>query len=243
MSKKRTAKRKKITTSRETYRLLLLGIIAIVCLYVAKEYQYSTQKIELDIGQYSGEPYVVVNNNIPFFEEEDFQVSAFETYSELDKWGRCGVAYACVSKELMPVEERGEIGMIKPAGWHTVKYPGIIEDLYLYNRCHLIAWCLTGENANEKNLITGTRYMNIFGMLPFEEMIANYIDRTNNHVLYRVTPMYEGRNLIASGVLIEAVSVEDKGEGISFCVYCYNVQPGIEIDYSTGESWVDEIKR
>ena len=242
MSKKQATKKKRITTSRETYRLLLFGIIAIVCLYVAKEYQYSTQKIELDIGQYSGEPYVVVNNNIPFFEEEDFRTSAFETYSELDKWGRCGVAYACVSKELMPTEERGEIGMIKPAGWHTVKYPGIIEDLYLYNRCHLIAWCLTGENANEKNLITGTRYMNIYGMLPFEEMVANYIDRTNNHVLYRVTPMYEGRNLIASGVLIEAASVEDKGEGISFCVYCYNVQPGIEINYLTGESWVEGEK-
>ena len=243
MLKKRTAKRKKIATSCDTYRLLLFGIIAIICLYVVKEYQYSTQKIELDIGQYNGEPYVTVNNNIPFFEEEDFQASAFENYSELDKWGRCGVAYACVSKKLMPTEERGEIGMIKPAGWHTVKYPGIIEDLYLYNRCHLIAWCLTGENANEKNLITGTRYMNIYGMLPFEEMVANYIDRTNNHVLYRVTPMYEGRNLIANGVLIEAASVEDKGEGISFCVYCYNVQPGIKINYSTGESWVDEIKR
>ena len=243
MSKKRGAKNEKITTSKGTYFWLLLGIIAIICLYVAKEYQYSTQKIGLDIGQYSGEPYVVVNNNTPFFEEKDFQVSAFETYSELDKWGRCGVAYACVSKELMPTEERGEIGMIKPAGWHTVKYPGIIEDLYLYNRCHLIAWCLTGENANEKNLITGTRYMNIYGMLPFEEMVANYIDRTSNHVLYRTTPMYEGRNLIARGVLIEAASVEDRGEGISFCVYCYNVQPGIEINYSTGESWVDEIKR
>lgn len=243
MSKKRGAKRNKIVTSGDTYRLLLFGIIAIVCLYAIKEYQYSTQKIELDVGQYNGAPYVTVNNNIPFFEEEEFQTSAFETYSELDKWGRCGVAYACVSKELMPTEERGEIGMIKPAGWHTVKYPVIIEDLYLYNRCHLIAWCLTGENANEKNLITGTRYMNIYGMLPFEEMVANYIDRTNNHVLYRVTPMYKGRNLIASGVLIEAASVEDRGEGISFCVYCYNVQPGIEINYSTGESWVEGEKK
>lgn len=243
MSKKRVAKNERINTSRGTYFWLIFGIIAIVCLYVVKEYQYSTQKIELDVGQFNGAPYVTVNSNIPFFEEEDFQASVFEKYSELDKWGRCGVAYACISKELMPTEERGEIGMIKPAGWHTVKYPGIIEDLYLYNRCHLIAWCLTGENANEKNLITGTRYMNIYGMLPFEEMVANYIDRTNNHVLYRVTPMYEGRNLIASGVLIEAASVEDKGEGISFCVYCYNVQPGIEINYSTGESWVDEIKR
>lgn len=241
MSKKQATKRKRITASQVIYNLLMFGILAIIFFYAVKEYSYSMQKIELDIGEYNGEPYVTVNNNIPFFEEEEFQTSAFETYSELDKWGRCGVAYACVSKELMPTEERGEIGMVKPAGWHTVKYPGIIEDLYLYNRCHLIAWCLTGENANEKNLITGTRYMNIYGMLPFEEMVANYIDKTNNYVLYRVTPMYEGRNLIASGVLIEAASVEDKGEGISFCVYCYNVQPGIEIDYLTGESWGKEF--
>lgn len=241
MSKKQATKRKRITASQVIYNLLMFGILAIIFFYAVKEYSYSMQKIELDIVEYNGEPYVTVNNNIPFFEEEEFQTSAFETYSELDKWGRCGVAYACVSKELMPTEERGEIGMVKPAGWHTVKYPGIIEDLYLYNRCHLIAWCLTGENANEKNLITGTRYMNIYGMLPFEEMVANYIDKTNNYVLYRVTPMYEGRNLIASGVLIEAASVEDKGEGISFCVYCYNVQPGIEIDYLTGESWGKEF--
>lgn len=157
MAKKQATKRKRITASKVAYNLLMLGILAIIFFYAVKEYSYSMQKIELDVGEYNGEPYVTVNNNIPFFEEEEFQISAFETYSELDKWGRCGVAYACVSKELMPTEERGEIGMVKPAGWHTVKYPGIIEDLYLYNRCHLIAWCLTGENANEKNLITGTR--------------------------------------------------------------------------------------
>lgn len=138
----------------------------------------------------------------------------------------------------MPVEERGEIGMIKPTGWHTVKYPDVIKDLYLYNRCHLIAFCLAGENANEKNLITGTRYMNVEGMLPFEEKVARYLDETENHVLYRVTPVFEGNDLVADGVLIEAYSVEDQGEGICFCVYCFNVQPWIEIDYATGESWL-----
>lgn len=239
---KRGAKRKRKGHTRVTYFILLLGVFSVVFCYGVKKYSYPTRQIEWNMEEYSGEPYVTVNHNVPFFEEEDFQVKAFETYSQLDSLGRCGVAFACVGKESMPTGERGEIGMIKPAGWHTVKYPELINDLYLYNRCHLIAWCLTGENANEKNLITGTRYMNIYGMLPLEEMVANYIDRTNHHVLYRVTPIYEGKNLIASGVLIEAASVEDQGEGLSFCVYCYNVQPGIEINYLTGESWVEGEK-
>ena len=136
----------------------------------------------------------------------------------------------------MPSEARGEIGQIRPSGWHTVKYTGVVDGNYLYNRCHLIAYCLTAENANKKNLITGTRYMNNEGMLPYEEKTARYIDKTNNHVLYRVTPVFEGSNLVASGVLMEAYSVEDQGKGFCFCTYCYNVQPGVAIDYATGDS-------
>lgn len=179
------------------------------------------------------------NNNIPeFTEAERHCTEPFELYSELDTLGRCGTAYANLCKELMPEKERGEIGHIKPSGWHTVKYPGIVEGNYLYNRCHLIAFCLAGENANEKNLITGTRYFNVNGMLPYEEKVADYIDKTYNHVLYRVTPVYEGNNLIASGVQIEGWSVEDNGSGICFNVYISNIQPGIKIDYSTGNSWI-----
>ncbi len=237
MIKKQAAKRKKKKITRIfTYIILMISVLLLAYVYRKQNNPNPQESINMEIPQYSGQPYIEVNNNIPFFEEGEFQEEAFEEYIELDSLGRCGTAYACLSKELMPTGERGKIGMIKPTGWHTVKYPEVIEDLYLYNRCHLIAWCLTGENANEKNLITGTRYMNIEGMLPLEEMVANYIDRTNNHVLYRVTPIYEGANLVASGVLMEAYSIEDNGEGISFCVYCFNVQPGITIDYSTGES-------
>jgi len=160
---------------------------------------------------------------------------AFEKYSELDDLGRCGTAYANVCRETMPTEERGNIGMIKPSGWHTVKYDNV-DGKYLYNRCHLIGYQLTAENANEKNLITGTRYLNIEGMLLFENMVADYIDETDNHILYRVTPIFKDDNLLASGVQMEAYSVEDKGKGVSFNVYCYNVQPGITIDYTNGDS-------
>jgi DNA-entry nuclease len=195
---------------------------------------------EMIIPEYTDEPYVTINNNQPFFTEEDRTDISFELYSDLDDLGRCGVAFANVSRELMPTEERGEIGSIKPTGWVQEKYEGIVDSKppYLYNRCHLIAFCLTGENANERNLITGTRYMNIAGMLPFEEQVARYLDENDNHVLYRVTPVFTGKNLVADGVLMEAYSVEDKGKGICFCVFCYNVQPGIEIDYRTGESKV-----
>lgn len=188
------------------------------------------------IPAYDGVAFVEVNNNNPLFETEDLTTEAFEMYSELDLLGRCGVAYANVCSELMPTGERGAIGMIKPSGWHTVKYPEVIEDLYLYNRCHLLGYQLTGENANEKNLITGTRYMNVEGMLPFENEVAEYVRETDNHVLYRVTPVFSGNNLVADGVLMEAYSVEDSGKGVSFCVFVYNVQPEIEIDYKTGES-------
>lgn len=194
-----------------------------------------------NIPDYSGAPYVEINNNEPFFtQEEKSNSEAFENYSELDELGRCGVAYANVCHELMPTEPRGEIGDIKPTGWHTVKYNDIIDGNYLYNRCHLIGYQLTGENANVRNLITGTRYLNINGMLPFENMIYEYLETNNNHVLYRVTPIFEGNNLVASGVLLEGYSVEDSGSGICFNVYCYNIQPGIHIDYATGESYEEQ---
>ena len=185
------------------------------------------------IPEYSGEPYVTIHDNVPFFSEEELTTDAFETYSELDDLGRCGTAYANICEEIMPTEKRGKIGMIKPSGWHTVKYTGI-DGNYLYNRCHLIGYQLSAENANEKNLITGTRYLNVTGMLPFENMVADYVKETGNHVLYRVTPIYNQENLVADGVLMEAQSVEN--DDLAFCVYCYNVQPGIEIDYHTGDS-------
>lgn len=190
------------------------------------------------IPAYSGNAYVAVNDNIPFFTDAELTTTAFENYSSLDTLGRCGVAYANVCSEIMPTEERGKIGSVKPSGWHTVKYD-IVSGKYLYNRCHLIGYQLSAENANAKNLITGTRYLNTEGMLPFENMVADYVKETNNHVLYRVTPMFDGNNLVASGVLMEAKSVEDNGDGILFNVYCYNVQPGITIDYATGDSALD----
>lgn len=196
----------------------------------------STAKIDLsDIPTFNNKPYVAINNNQPYFDADDFNCESFEYYSSLDSQGRCGVVYACIGTELMPTEERGEIGQIKPTGWHTIKYD-VVDGKYLYNRCHLIGWQLTGENSNERNLITGTRYMNVQSMLPFENMVADYIKETNNHVLYRVTPIFEEDYLLANGVQIEAYSVEDNGEGICFNVFCYNAQPGIAIDYSTGKS-------
>ncbi len=196
---------------------------------------------ELDtIPEYSGNPYVEINNNIPYFTEEDYTTKSFEKYSKLDDLGRSGVATANICKEIMPKEgeERGEIGNVKDlSGWVQKRYDNLIKDKYLYNRCHLIGWQLAGENANKNNLITGTRYLNTEGMLPFENKVAEYINKNeNNHVLYRVTPIFEGSNLLASGVQMEAWSVEDSGTGIHFNVYCYNVQPGIAINYATGES-------
>ena len=202
----------------------------------------STQNtiVTLDsIPEYSGSPYVAINDNQPSFTKDDYTTKAFETYAELDKLGRCGVTYACVGVEIMPTEDRGNIGQVKPTGWVTAKYD-FVDGKYLYNRCHLIGFQLTGENANTSNLITGTRYLNVQGMLPFENMVADYVKETENHVLYRVTPIFDGDNLVASGVQMEAWSVEDDGEGICFNVYCYNVQPGVKIDYATGESTLDE---
>ena len=185
--------------------------------------------------EYSGEPYVEINGNEPDFSGEDSGERSFEIYSELDSLGRCGEAYASVGTDLMPTEDRGSISHVKPTGWHSIQYEHV-EGKNLYNRCHLIGYQLSGENANEKNLITGTRYMNVDGMLPFENMVADYVKETNNHVLYRVTPVFEGDNLLADGVQMEAYSVEDDGEGISFNVFVYNVQPGVTIDYATGDS-------
>lgn len=192
-----------------------------------------------DIPEYAGSAYCEINGNVPAFGDDELVTDAFENYSDLDSLGRCGAAYANICKEIMPTEERGAIGMVKPSGWHTVKYNDRIDGNYLYNRCHLIGYQLAGENANEKNLITGTRYLNVTGMLPFENEVADYVESTGNHVLYRVTPVYDGDNLVASGVQMEAESVEDKGAGVSFNVYVYNVQPGVLIDYATGGSEAD----
>lgn len=188
-----------------------------------------------EIPAYDGEPYVVLDQNEPDFSEEDFTEASFEAYGDLDSLGRCSAAYANIGRDLMPTEKRGNIGKVKPTGWQTVKYDNV-DGKYLYNRCHLIGYQLSGENANEKNLITGTRYMNVEGMLPFENMVADYVKETDNHVLYRVTPVFEGDNLLADGVQMEAMSVEDRGDGVCYNVFVYNVQPGISIDYATGES-------
>lgn len=233
---------------RSTLKYLLISLIISLLVYYYDYYKDDITKFlaqiipyeerSYDIGEipeYSDKPYVIINNNNPNFNEDDINTNSFEKYSDLDILNRQGVAYANVSIDTMPTLERGKIGNIKPSGWHTVKYD-IVEGKYLYNRCHLIGYQLTGENANEKNLITCTRYMNSVGMLEFENKVAEYVKKTNNHVLYRVTPIFKGNNLLASGVQMEALSVEDNGKGIKFNVYVYNVQDGITIDYSTGES-------
>ena len=191
------------------------------------------------IPAYSGKAYVAVNNNIPYFTEAEHTTTSFEKYSRLDSLGRCGVAFANIGVDIMPTEERGSIGSVKPSGWHTIKYENV-DGKYLYNRCHLIGFQLSGENANEQNLITGTRYMNMEGMYHFENMVADYVKETRNHVLYRVTPIFEGNNLLATGVLMEALSMDDNGEGICFNVFCYNEQPGIIIDHSNGDSKAED---
>ena len=191
-----------------------------------------------NIPAYSGTPYVVIDDNEPDFTEDELTDQSYESYSDLDELGRCGVASSNIGTDLMPSGKRGKIGQVKPSGWQTIKFDNV-DGKYLYNRCHLIGYQLTAENANEKNLITGTRYLNVDGMLPFENMVADYIKETGNHVLYRVTPVFSGDNLVASGVQMEAKSVEDNGDGILFNVYCFNAQPGIAIDYATGNSHLD----
>lgn len=201
--------------------------------------QVPTAASALAVPEFSGEPYVVIHDNQPDFTEEEKTTESYEHYSDLDSLGRCGVAEANIGQDLMPTEKRGAIGQVKPTGWHTVKYDQV-DGKYLYNRCHLIGYQLTGENANEKNLITGTRYLNVEGMLPFENMVADYIKETGNHVLYCVTPIFTGENLVADGVEMEALSMEDNGEGISFHIFAYNNQPGISINYRTGDSTLSE---
>lgn len=230
--------------------LILIFIIQIGC-SIASNFQtpqtnhitHSEYTNKVEDLTYSGKPYVTVNNNHPSFTKDELKKAknSFETYSKLDELGRCGNAMASVNKDIMPTEERGEIGSVKPTGWHTIKYDWI-DGKYLYNRCHLIGYQLTGENANPKNLITGTRYLNIDGMLKFENLIADYVNETNNHVLYRVTPIFKDQNLVANGVVMEAESVEDNGVGLSFHIYAFNVQPGVDIDYKTGFSTKSKSK-
>lgn len=217
---------------------LLLALLLSVASACVAPWPGQTAATLEDIPDYSGDPYVTLSDNIPAFTDDDLTLEPFETYSSLDALGRCGVAYANICLELMPTEERGAIGQVKPSGWHTVRYDGLVDGNYLYNRCHLIGFQLAGENANEQNLITGTRYLNVTGMLPFENQVAEYVEDTGNHVLYRVTPIYDGTDLVARGVQMEALSVEDSGEGVCFNIYVYNVQPGVEIDYATGDSWL-----
>jgi len=210
--------------------------IAVAVLEEMEEDRLTAEVESLEaIPAWSGEAYVAVNGNIPFFLEEEYTTESYEFYSELDALGRCGMTMACIGTDIMPTEERGSIGSVKPSGWQSVKYD-CVDGKYLYNRCHLIGFQLAGENANKCNLITGTRFLNIEGMLPFEDMVADYVKETENHVLYRVTPIFNGDDLVAEGVLLEGWSVEDQGEGVCFCVYAYNAQPGITIDYATGES-------
>lgn len=245
---KRTTKRA-LKELFESKQKLIIGLIALILVFsisllfggdildgfLDEGSHISSTTLE-SIPEWDGETaYVVINDNVPFFTDEEKVTESYESYGELDGLGRCTVCIACVGIDLMPTEDRGSIGSVKPSGWQTVKYD-FISGNYLYNRCHLIGYQLTGENANKQNLITGTRYLNIDGMLPFEDMIADYVKETENHVMFRVTPIFEGDNLVASGVLMEAWSVEDSGEGVCFCVYAYNNQPGVIIDYATGES-------
>ena len=214
--------------------ILIISIILLVLSACSRE-SVDLAKIEYQQGSY-----IEVNDNVPQFSNDEITTKSFERYSELDELGRCGYAIACVGKDIMPTEERGAIGQIRPSGWQLVKYD-IVDGKYLYNRCHLIGYQLTGENANEKNLITGTRSMNVDGMLPFENTVADYVKKTDNHIMYRVTPIFDGDDLVAKGVQMEAYSVEDNGEGVSFNVFVFNTQPGIEINYGDGTSKADDV--
>lgn len=252
MSRYRKPKRNKTTTAAMALVALFMGMaVGRVgqnietqpkdTKYQAEEQAHQEDTLQLtddlEIPVYAGQPYTVIKDNVPdFTEEEKSCTDAFEYYGDLDTLGRCTVTFANVCPQTQPTEKRGTIGQVRPSGWHTVKYNDLIDGNYLYNRCHLIGYQLTGENANVSNLITGTRYLNVEGMLPFEDMVDDYVDETGNHVLYRVTPIFKGDELVARGVRMEAWSVEDAGTGICFDVFCYNVQPGIVIDYATGDS-------
>ena len=221
---------------------LIFGIIALIVVALV-QWLFGTggediaHAVSVDqVPQWSKAPYAIINENVPLFDREDLVAESYEYYGKLDSLGRCTVTMACIGPDLMPREDRGEIGSVKPTGWVQNFYEGV-DGGALYNRCHLIGFQLTGENANKENLITGTRYMNVDGMLPFEDQVAQYIKSTGNHVLYRVTPIFEGDELVARGVQMEAQSIEDDGKGVQFHVFVYNVQPGIVIDYATGENW------
>ncbi len=229
----------KVVSKRISALLLAVLLCLSACTTVQPPTSGETAVYTVDtVPAFSGNPFVTINGNEPTFTAAELVTKGYETYAPLDILGRCGTAVACVGPEMMPTEERGSIGSVKPSGWQTAKYD-IVDGKYLYNRCHLIGYQLTGENANEKNLITGTRYLNVDGMLPFENLIADYVKETGNHVVYRVTPIYDGANLVARGVHMQARSVEDDGEGVSFNIYAYNCQPGIVINYMNGESMLD----
>lgn len=223
--------------------LAVILIVLAVAFYFCRDYLFSEKVVYsesvMTVPTFDGDPFIAINENNPEFTEDDYTTDSYEYYGELDSLGRCTIAMACVGRDLMPTEERESISSIKPSGWVQAQYD-FVDGNSLYNRCHLIGFQLTGENANEQNLITGTRYMNVEGMLPFENMIADYVKETGNHVLYRVTPVYDGTNLVARGVQMEALSMEDGGDGICFNVYVYNNQPGVVIDYATGESQLSE---
>ena len=218
---------------------ILLLILSFVAWFLRKDKTTTYSDSVMDVPPFSGEAFAVLNDNCPEFSDDELTTKAYEYYSDLDGYGRCGYATACIGTELMPTEERESISSVKPSGWVQAQYD-CVEGKSLYNRCHLIGFQLTGENANEKNLITGTRYMNVEGMLPFENMIADYVKETERHVLYRVTPVFDGANLVARGVQLEAISVEDHGAGICFNVYVYNNQPGVYIDYTNGQSSLEQ---
>ena len=225
-----------LTVKQALLVVVLLIVVSAVRWYLTPPAE--TYSME-NIPPYDGTPYVVLNDNQPSFTEEDMTDVSYEFYSDLDELGRCGVTEACIGRDLMPTEKRGDISSVKPTGWVQNQYD-FVDGKSLWNRCHLIGFQLAGENANECNLITGTRYLNVEGMLPFENLVADYVKETDNHVLYRVTPAFQGTELVARGVQMEAYSVEDSGDGVCFNVFCYNVQPGVEIDYATGENWLAE---
>lgn len=251
------AKRKRTSGRKKPFSLGVLPTILLIALVITLALHHTTvvetitgwmegrgSQVEIylsidSIPEYDDSPYVELENNIPLFTQEEMTTTSFEIYYDLDDLGRCTLTYANVGEDLMPTEDRGSISHIYPTGWESVQYDNV-DGTYLYNRCHLIGFQLTGENANEENLITGTRYLNVDGMLPFENEVADYVQDTGNHVLYRVTPIFEGDDLVAQGVQMEAYSVEDEGEGVCFHVFVYNVQPGIELDYATGASWLAE---
>ena len=228
-----------MTRRRSKRRPLWQGLILLLAAVLGGGGIYQFVSPGAEAPAYGGESYAVVEDNQPAFTAEDLTTDSYETYGSLDALGRCTAAMACIGPDLMPTEDRGSIQDVTPTGWEQGQYD-CVDGGYLYNRCHLIGYQLTGENDNERNLITGTRYLNVEGMLPFENLVADYIQETGNHVLYRVTPVFQGSDLLASGVQMEAYSVEDGGDGVCFNIYCYNVQPGVEIDYATGENWAEE---